>query len=59
MRAPTKKFPRWEVYRIKGASAAFLGSVYAPDEKSAEKVAVKQLEIKDPQHIKRVFVRRG
>jgi hypothetical protein len=57
MPAVKKKAPRWEVYRIKGSSPAFLGSVYAADIKSAEKVAIKQFEIKDPHHVKRVYVR--
>jgi hypothetical protein len=47
----------WEVYRVKGAAAAFMGRVYAADEKAAEREAVKALKITDPEHFKRLYVR--
>ncbi len=53
-----KKPPQWEVYRLKGSPAAFLGLVYASDQKSALKAAVKELKISNPEHQKRLLVRR-
>ena len=32
-----KKVVEWKVYRLKGSPAAFIGVVYAPDEKAALK----------------------
>ena len=57
MPRPVKnQIPRW-MYQIKGSPPAFLGLVFAANEKSAEKLAIKQFEIKDPQHIKQIYVR--
>jgi hypothetical protein len=54
-----KKLRQWEVYRLKGSPAAFMGLVYAPNEKSALKTAIKQLKISNPEHQKRPLVRRA
>ena len=52
----TKRYV-WEVLRIKASLAAFVGLVYAPDEKSAFKAAVKEFSIR-PEDQKRLLVRR-
>ena len=41
-----KKQRPWEVLRLKCSPAAFVGLVYAPDEKSALKTAIKELRIR-------------
>ena len=41
----SKKHIEWKVYRLKGSPAAFIGVVYAPDEKAALKAAVKEFKI--------------
>jgi len=51
------KLRRWEVYRLKGASGAFVGSVHASDERGAVKEAIKQFEVKNPDHQKRLYAR--
>jgi hypothetical protein len=40
-----KKQIQWEIYRLKGSPAAFLGIVYAPDEKSAFRAAIEEFKI--------------
>ena len=40
-----KKLIQWKVYRLKGSPAAFVGIVYAPDEKAALKAAIKEFAI--------------
>jgi 1,2-phenylacetyl-CoA epoxidase PaaB subunit len=52
-----KKLYRWEVFRLKGSPAAFIGLVHAPDEKSAQKAAAKEFNI-SPEHQKRLLIRR-
>lgn len=55
-----KKKPRprrWEVYRLKGAAGAFVGSVHAPDESAALKEAIKEFQITNPDHVKRLYAR--
>ena len=42
-----KKDYRWQIYHIKCAPAKFIGTVTAPDEETALKKAVSELEI-DP-----------
>jgi hypothetical protein len=54
-----KKDLRWEVLRVTGSSPAFEGIVYAPDEKSALKAAITELKITNPEHQKRLIVRRN
>ena len=54
-----KKPTQWEVYRpIKGSPGAFIGVVEAPDETAALKVSIEEFEIVNPEHQKRLFVRR-
>jgi hypothetical protein len=43
-----KRVIAWEVRRFKASSALYLGRVYAPDEKTALKVAIKELAIRSP-----------
>jgi 1,2-phenylacetyl-CoA epoxidase PaaB subunit len=52
----TKQYA-WEVLRIKASPAAFVGLVYAPDEKSALKAAIKEFSIRAEDQ-KRLLVRR-
>jgi 1,2-phenylacetyl-CoA epoxidase PaaB subunit len=52
-----KKLFAWEVMRLKASPAAFVGLVYAPDEKSALKQAIKEFEIRREDQ-KRLLVRR-
>jgi len=59
IRSMRKKEHLWEVYRLKGSPAAFVGAVYAPDEKTALKAAIKELKITNPEHQKRLVVRRA
>jgi 1,2-phenylacetyl-CoA epoxidase PaaB subunit len=43
-RGKPSKFQAWEVRRLKASPAVFVGIVYAPDEKSARKAAIKQFK---------------
>ena len=49
---------KWEVYRLKAWPAAFIGIVYAHDEKAALKAAIKEFEIA-PDQQDRLLIRRG
>ncbi len=53
-----KKPIQWEVYRLKGSPAAFVGIVYAPDEKVALKAAITQFEITAEEQ-NRLLIRRA
>ena len=53
-----KKPIQWEVYRLKGSPAAFVGIVYAPDEKPAPKAAIRQFEITAEEQ-NRLLIRRA
>ena len=54
-----KKPTQWEVYRpIKGSPGAFIGVVEARDETAALKVEIEEFGIVNPEHQKRLFVRR-
>ena len=48
----------WAVYRLTASPAAFLGLVYAVDEKAALQAAIKELKITDPNERKRLLIRR-
>jgi hypothetical protein len=48
--------PAWEVYRLKGSPAAFVGLVYAEDEEAALEVAIREHNIW-PADQKRLFAR--
>ncbi len=52
-----KKQLAWEVLRLKSTPVAFMGLVYAPDEKSALETAIKELEIR-PEDRDRLLIRR-
>jgi 1,2-phenylacetyl-CoA epoxidase PaaB subunit len=52
-----KKPIQWEVYRLKGSPASFVGIVYAPDEKAALKAAIREFEI-TPEQQDRLLIRR-
>jgi hypothetical protein len=51
-----KKRLAWEILRLKGSPAGFMGLVNAADEKSALKTAIKELKIR-PEGQDRLFVR--
>ena len=53
-----KKLIEWKVYRLKGTPAAFIGVVYAPDEKAALKAVVKEFKIA-PDQQDRLSIRRA
>ena len=48
---------QWEVIRLR-ARGEYLGKVCAPDEEAAIKAAIKAFEITNPEHQKRLLVRR-
>jgi 1,2-phenylacetyl-CoA epoxidase PaaB subunit len=53
-----KREYRWEVVRLKASPAAFLGSVYAPDEEAALEKAIEEFEV--PPHLQdRLLARRA
>ena len=43
---PAKEFS-WNIYRLRGTPAAFIGSVDAPDEKTAIAKAIEEFRITD------------
>ncbi len=47
----------WGIYRLRGTPAAFIGIVYAPDEKTALAKAIEEFEI-EPQHQGRLIAQR-
>jgi len=51
-----KKPIQWDVYRLKGSPAAFVGVVYGPDEKAALKAAIREFEI-TPEQQNRLLIR--
>jgi hypothetical protein len=52
-----KKEYQWEVVRLR-AKGEYLGKVSAPSEEAAIKAAIKAFAITDPEHQKRLLVRR-
>jgi hypothetical protein len=52
-----KKVSEWQVIRLR-AKGEYLGKVSAPDEDAAIKAAIKAFAITDPEHKKRLLVRR-
>jgi hypothetical protein len=52
-----KKDYRWQIYHIKSTPAKFIGTVTAPDEETALKKAVSELEI-DPKIRNRIVAMR-
>jgi hypothetical protein len=55
---PTQKNYRWRIYHIKDTPAKFIGTVTAPDERTALKKAIVELEIEDAQIRKRLVAMR-
>jgi hypothetical protein len=55
---PSKKEFRWQIHHIKGTPAKFIGAVSAPDEETAIKRAIVELEIKEPAKQKRLIALR-
>lgn len=53
---PRDLLPRWRVYQIR-KRAELIGSVLAKSEPEALARAVEQYEIKDPERLKRLYVR--
>jgi hypothetical protein len=56
---PPKKDYRWSIYHIKWTPAKFIGTVYAPDQETALKYAVKELEIEPKIRNRIVAMRQG
>jgi hypothetical protein len=56
MARKAKPLHSWFVYRIRRTPAQFIGLMYAPDEKAAIREAIKEFEITDPEHQKRLMV---
>lgn len=56
--AVRKKDYEWEVIRLR-ARGEYLGMIRAADEEAAIKAAIKTFEITDPEHQKRLLVRRA
>jgi hypothetical protein len=44
-RERVRRFPTWEIRRLKATPAAFVGLIDAPDETSAVKAAIRQFAI--------------
>jgi hypothetical protein len=58
MRAMTRKQHTWEIYRIRGAPAEFLGCVTAPDESRALEEAAREFNVTDIEQQKRLVALR-
>ena len=56
MAKPPKDY-RWQIYHIKGTPAKFIGTVTAPDEETALKKAISELDI-DPKIRNRIVAMR-
>ena len=50
--------PAWQISRITGKRALYIGQVDAPDADSAIKSAIRKYDITDPEHQSRVAARR-
>ena len=55
---PPKEMYRWDIYRIRGTPAAFIGIVEAPDEEAAIQAAIREFRIKDSDEQKRLVTTR-
>jgi len=49
---------RWRIIRLKASPAVELGTVEAPDADTAIQVAIKEFEITNPEHQRRLAARR-
>jgi hypothetical protein len=56
---PSKKDYRWKIYHIKNTPAKFIGTVTAPDEETALRKAVAELEIEHNLRNRLVAMRQG
>jgi hypothetical protein len=56
---PPKKDYRWKIYHIKNTPAKFIGTVTAPDEETALRKAVAELEIEHNLRNRLVAMRQG
>ena len=54
----SRTLPRWKISRIKSTSALEYGTVEAPDAEAAVERAIREFEITDPQHQRRLAARR-
>jgi hypothetical protein len=54
-----KKEYSWNVYRLRGTPAQFVGIVEAPDEAAAIKKAIEEFKITNPVMQKRLIVQRA
>ena len=48
----------WSIYRLRGTPAQLIGIVYAPDEQSAIKQAIKEFKVPANQHARLITQRR-
>jgi hypothetical protein len=49
----------WEITRIRGNSSVYIGTVQAPDEKTALKIAIRQFKITGSDQRKRLVAQRS
>ena len=54
-----KKLFRWRITRLKASPAALIGYVEAPDQDTAIRTAIRQFEITNPEHQKRLVAQRA
>ena len=54
-----RTLPRWRIIRLKATPAVELGTVEASDADKAIELAIKEFEITNPQHQRRLAARRG
>ena len=52
------KLYRWRITRIRASPAALIGYVEAPDQEQAIRAAIREFEITDPEHQKRLAAQR-
>ena len=53
-----QKLYRWRITRIKASPAALIGWVEAPDAEQAIRAAIREFEITNPEHQKRLVAQR-
>jgi len=53
-----RTLPRWRIIRLKATPAVELGTVEASDADKAIELAIKEFEITNPQHQRRLAARR-
>jgi hypothetical protein len=56
---PSKKLFRWRITRLKASPAALIGYVEAADEEQAIRTAIREFEITNPEHQKRLVAQRA